>query len=522
MASRPDARRIPTVALLLAASVLLSRVLGYVREAVLAYHLGTSAQADAYRAAFQLPDILNHFLAGGALAIAFVPFYTRVRQRDGQEAAERLLAKVLGTMTVLAVAATAALWWKAELLVALQFPRFAPDTQALTVRLTRIVLPAQIFFVAGGIVRAVLMAHDRFGTQALAPLLYNAGIITGGAAFGATLGAEGFAWGALAGAALGPFLVPLLDALSGAGLRIGLRFAPFDRQFLRYLAVAAPLMLGLSLLTVDEWYERWFGALLSEGTVAQLGYARQLMLAPVAVVGQAVATAVLPALSQLWSEGRRREFDRVFLQTLRAALGLAVLGAGVAIALAEPIVTVVFQRGHFTAADTEHVAWLLQVLALAVPAWVVQQIAVRGFYSRRDTWRPMLLGSAVALAAIPLYLVLGPRYGAPGLAAAGVIGMSANAVVTLPLLRRVHGGPRLGELRATFARALLLAVLAAVAAHWAAGWAAMRASGALVQLSLGLAAFAAVALPGVFVLGDAAMREAVRRGLVRLRRGGRG
>jgi putative peptidoglycan lipid II flippase len=199
-------------------------------------------------------------------------------------------------------------------------------------------------------------------------------------------------------------------------------------------------------------------------------------------------------------------------------LGLAVLGAGVAIALAEPIVTVVFQRGHFTAADTEHVAWLLQVLALAVPAWVVQQIAVRGFYSRRDTWRPMLLGSAVALAAIPLYLVLGPRYGAPGLAAAGVIGMSANAVVTLPLLRRVHGGPRLGELRATFARALLLAVLAAVAAHWAA----MQAFGALAQLSLGLAAFAAVALPGVFVLGDAAMREAVRRGLVRLRRGGRG
>ena len=140
-------------------------------------------------------------------------------------------------------------------------------------------------------------------------------------------------------------------------------------------------------------------------------------LAPVAVVGQAMATAVLPALSQLLSEGRRQEFDRVFLQTLRAALGLAVLAAGVAIALAEPIVTVVFQRGHFTAADTGHVTWLLQVLAFAVPAWVVQQIAVRGFYSRRDMWRPMLLGTAVALAAIPLYLELGRRYGAAGLAA---------------------------------------------------------------------------------------------------------
>jgi len=530
MVSRPDARRIPAVALLLAGSVLLSRLLAYVREAVLAYQLGTSSEADAYRAAFQIPDILNYFLAGAALSIAFVPFYTRVREREGQEAAERLLAKVLGTMTLLAAAATAVLWWKAEALVTLQFPRFAPDTQALTVRLTRIVLPAQIFFVAGGIVRAALMAHDRFGTQALAPLLYNAGIITGGAAFGATLGAEGFAWGALAGAALGPFLVPLLDALSGAGLRIRLRFAPFDRQFLRYLAVAAPLMLGLSLLTVDEWYERWFGALLSEGTVAQLAYARQLMLAPVGVVGQAVATAVLPALSQLWSEGRRQEFDRVFLRTLRAALGLALLAAGVAIALAEPIVTVIFQRGHFTAADTQHVSRLLQLLALAVPAWVVQQIAVRGFYSRRDTWRPMLLGSAVALAAVPLYLALGPHYGAAGLATAGVIGMSANAVLTLWLLWRVHGGPALGELRSTAARALLLALLAGIAAHWAAGWAAEWAAGqagirlpvALVQLCTGLSAFAAVVIPGVFVLGDAPLREAVRRVLGRLRRAGRG
>jgi putative peptidoglycan lipid II flippase len=246
----------------------------------------------------------------------------------------------------------------------------------------------------------------------------------------------------------------------------------------------------------------------------------------VAVVGQAVATAVLPALSQLLSEGRRREFDRVFLQTLRAALGLAVLGAGVAIALAEPIVMAVFQRGHFTAADTQHVAWLLLVLAFGVPAWVVQQIAVRGFYSRRDTWRPMLLGTAVAFAAIPLYLLLGPRYGAAGLAAAGVIGMSANAVFTLLFLRRVHGGPRIGELAGTFARASLLALLAALAAHWAASWAVngtvLRTSAALAQLGLGLAAFAAVALPGVFVLGDAAMREALRRMLGRLRRAERG
>jgi hypothetical protein len=257
-AGRPEVRRIPAVAALLAGSVLVSRVMGYAREMVLAYQLGTGPEADAYRAAFQLPDILNYFLAGGAFSIAFVPFYTRTRERAGEAAASRLLATVLGTMTCLAIGATLLMWVFAEPLVALQFGGFADETRALTVRLTRIVLPAQIFFVAGGIVRAALMANDRFATQALAPLLYNGAIITGGGIFGARFGAEGFAWGALVGAALGPLLVPVLD-MARARIRLGFRFAPFERDFLAFLWVAAPLMLGLSLLTVDEWYERWFG-----------------------------------------------------------------------------------------------------------------------------------------------------------------------------------------------------------------------------------------------------------------------
>ncbi|MFV1978735.1 MAG: lipid II flippase MurJ, partial [Myxococcota bacterium] len=154
----PRTPRFVAVAAVLAASVLLSRVLGFVREAVLADRVGAGAEMDAYSAAFQLPDLLNYFLAGGALSIAFIPMYTRVLGRDGEAAAARLFALVLGTVGAIAMLATFALWWWADALIALQFPRFAPDTHALTVRLTRIVLPAQVFFVAGGIVRAVLMA----------------------------------------------------------------------------------------------------------------------------------------------------------------------------------------------------------------------------------------------------------------------------------------------------------------------------------------------------------------------------
>lgn len=513
-ASRPRASRIPFVAALLAGSVLFSRLLGYVREAVLAYFLGTGPEAAAYTAAFQIPDILFHFLSGGAFAVAFVPFFTRMRETGGDGAAERLLATVFGTMTVVSVAATVALWVAAEPLVALQFPRFSPETQALTVRLTRIVLPAQIFFVTGGIIRAALMAHDRFATQALAPLVYNAAIIAGGVLFGERLGAEGFVWGALAGALLGPFLLPLFD-LRRAGLRLGFRVAPRDRDFTRYLWRATPLILGLSLLTVDEWYDRWFGQLDGEAAVVRLRFARQLMLFPVGLVGQAVATAALPAFSRLWSEGRRAELDRAVLATLRASLALGVLLAAGAFAVADPVVALVFERGAFTARDTALVAELLRIFVFAVPGWIALQLAGRAFYAREDMWRPMLLGTGVALAALPLYWVMGSRLGAAGVAGAGVLAMSANAGLLLTMLVRVHGGPPLAPLAATFLRALLVGALAALAG----GFAVSFGERALTSFLAGGLAFAIVAVPGTWLLGDEAMREVLRRILARLRRG---
>ena len=499
---------------------MLSRVLGFVREAVLADRVGAGAEMDAYRAAFQIPDLLNYFLAGGALSIAFIPMYARVRGRDGEAAAQRLFAVVLGTVGCIAVLATLLWWWWADALIALQFPRFDSETQALTAHLTRIVLPAQICFVAGGIVRAVLMARDRFATQALTPVLYNFGIIAAGLAFAGSLGVEGFAWGALGGAVVGALLVPLADAHWGARLKLGLRIAPLDPDLWRYLFVAAPLMLGLSLLTVDEWYERWFGALLEPGTVARLGYARQLMLAPVAVAGQAIAMAALPTLSRLWTEKRIDELDSTLLDTLRAGFCLAALGGAALFALSEPLVAFVYQHGRFTAADSEIVASLLRILSFAVPGWILQQIAVRAFFARGDTWRPMLLATGVALLAIPLYLALGPRFGAQGLAAAGVIAMSGNAVLTLGYARRLHGAPPLVALANTALRALVIAAAAALAAALAIKtW--MMGATSLLQLVVGGLAFGITALLGARLIGDPPIREAVTRIALLHRRWGR-
>lgn len=505
-------RRIGAAALLLSASVMLSRGLGLVRETLLAWRAGAGASVDAYQAAFQIPDLLNYLLAGGALSIAFVPLYTK-RLAGGNEAgAERLFATVLGTLTTLAAIATALLWWFAEPLVELQFGGFDAQTRELTVRLTRIVLPAQVFFIAGGILNGTLLARGRFGAAAAAPLLYNAGIIAGGLVLAPLTSnpVEGFSWGALAGAIAGPFLAPLWDCRSR--VRIRWRFAPADAEFTGYLKLALPLMLGQSLLTVDEWYERWFGAVLGPGTVAQLGYARRLMLVPVAVVGQAVAAAALPFLARLWSEGKHDELNRTVQRTLQAGLALATLCAGGLAALAPLLVRVAYQHGRFGAADTGAVAPILTLLALAVPGWILQQIAVRPFYARGDTLRPMLLGTAVALFAVPLYGWLGGSLGAQGLALAAAIGITANALATLAWARRLHGVPDPAALAAAAARSAAPTIAAVIVVRWLLGDAPIDslglASGLLVMLG---SLYAVLAFGGVLIFGDEVSREAMRR-----------
>ncbi len=215
-------------------------------------------------------------------------------------------------------------------------------------------------------------------------------------------------------------------------------------------------------------------------------------------------------MSRLWSEGKREALDDVMLTTLQVGLGLSVIAAGASILFAAPIVDVVYRRGAFSEGDAAAVTLLLRAFSVGVPAWVIQQIAVRAFYARNDTWRPMLLGTGIALASIPLYLAMGPLWGAAGLAWAGVIAMVVNTLITLLLARWLHGAPDLGRLTASGARATLIAVLAAAAG------AATRPGrpgtyGALIDLGLGFTAYGVVALGLVFVLGDAPLRASMRR-----------
>ncbi|MGH8873721.1 MAG: lipid II flippase MurJ, partial [Acidimicrobiia bacterium] len=319
--------RMGRAALVVSAGVLVSRLLGLVRDVVLAGLVGNTSAGDVYEAAFLLPDYLFYLMAGGYLSITFIPIlsgYLAVGDRRGGWEALTAVARPVGTvMVVLTVAAMVA----ARPLVEAAF-RGLPDLAGAggarlsasqldeVASLTRIVLPAQVFFVLGSLFMAVQYAHHRFLIPTLAPVVYNLGIIAGGLLGVGGRPAAGFVWGALAGAFVGNFALQVVGAR-----RCGWRWergVPLGHPALgQYLAMAVPLMAGQSVVVLDEQLTRVFGQLGEEGAIFALGRARRLNMLPVGMIAQAAGVAAYPFLARLAAEGRPAELSETVARAVR-------------------------------------------------------------------------------------------------------------------------------------------------------------------------------------------------------------
>src|ERR1700724_1615708 len=245
--------------LLLMGTVMLSRVIGYVREAYIAYAFGAGSQTDAYVAAFTLPDWLNYIVAGGAASITFISIYTRFLAEKRDADAQKTFSVVITVMTAVMIVGTILTEIFTPQFVRWMFHGFSPEQVELTVHLTRILLPAQIFFYVGGVVSAVLLSHRLFLLPAFGPLLYNIFIIAGGVVAGRRMGIASLAFGALAGSIAGPFLI---NAIGGAKIGTGYRpsFDVKNPAFREWVRLSIPLMLGVSLVTADDWILRYFAS----------------------------------------------------------------------------------------------------------------------------------------------------------------------------------------------------------------------------------------------------------------------
>jgi putative peptidoglycan lipid II flippase len=423
-------------AILYGVSILLSRVIGLVRESVIGRTLGNGGEADVYWTAFVIPDFLNYLLAGGALSLVFIPLFHGHLSRNDEAAGWRAFSQIANFLGILLGVATLGLFWAAPLLA----PRIAPGMDAAQhaqlTHLVRIILPAQIFHVLGGLLSATLQARERHVMPALAPLLYTGGIVVFGVLLGPSLGAEGFAWGVLAGSFLGPFLMPLIACVRG-----GLRWSPVlswrDADLRTYLWRSLPVMLGFSVVVFDDFLLRYFGSLVEPGTISRLTYAKTLMRVPMGVFGLAVGMATYPVLARLHAEGRPAEARDTLTRALRTTLVLAIAAQAALTVSAPQIALVIWGQRRFTPDQLAEIGALTGWVCLGLWAWSTQGLVARGFYARGDTWTPTIIGSAVTLLFVPLYWWLGRDFGGVGLAVASSVAISANAIA---LSMRVHRG----------------------------------------------------------------------------------
>lgn len=450
-------RRVGRAAILVAAGILISRALGLARDVVIADRLGDTPLADAYTAAFILPNYLNYLLAGGFLAITFIPILSRHLAAGDTDGAARAFGAVYRPVALMIVLLTALGIVLAEPIVNLLLgsgDRLDAGQLAEVTRLTRLVLPAQVFFVLGGLFTAVQYAQGRFLIPTLAPIIYNAGIIIGGlAAGGNPPSATGFIVGAVAGAFLGNFALQWWGARR-TGLRIpGGTFDFRDPSFKEYLLLAIPLMVGQSIVVLDESVGTIFAALADEGSIYRLSLARRFNMLPVGVIAQAAGVAAYPFFARLVAEGRFSEMRDTMGRTIRSVIYVSGMAVAVVIAVTQPAIRVAFQHGAFSQTGTVVTAAALVAYSLSIPAWGVHQIFARGFYAHRQMWVPVVAGTAWTVAAIPVFLLGFDLFGVPGLAAASTVSISGYALTLAVLWRRRHGSEGLGGSITTALRA---------------------------------------------------------------------
>jgi len=516
---RTATRQIARGALLVMAAFVLSNLVGLVRQVIVLNAFGTSGEMDAFNAANRVSETLFNLVAGGALASAFIPTFTGLLTRGERGVAWRLASAIANLiLLVLALASLIAAVLAPQIVRYLLAPGFSTDPaqEALTVDLLRLMLPAATLFALSGLVMGILNAHQVFFIPALAPAMYQVGMILGVLFFSPRLGIYGLAWGVVLGAGLHLLLqIPFLLRQHGV-------YTPTlgrgDRNVDEVARLMLPRLLGVAFVQLNFWVNIWLASRLPEGSVTGVTVAFALMLMPQAAIAQSIAIAALPTLAAQFTQGRMEDLRGSLVSSLRGVLLLAIPASLGLILLRVPLITLLYQRGEFTEHSTMLVAWALLWYAVGLVGHSVVEVLARAFYAMHDTKTPVLVGiiaMSLNIAFSVSFSVLFTRLGwAPngGLALANSLATALEMVGLLLIMRR-----RLDGLRG---RSLLLAagqgaLAAAVMSLSLWGWLAISATQPVWLAVLGGLAIGA----GVYAIVILALGVPEgRRALVALRR----
>ncbi len=453
-----------------------SRVLGLVREQVLAHAFGASHQMDAFNVAFRLPNLVRDLFAEGAMTAAFVPTFSRTLERDGREAAWRL-----GRRAITALLAVTLLIAVIGILIAEPMTRaFAGDFAAvpgkfeLTVRLTRLMFPFLPLVAIAVAAMGMLNALGRFFVPALAPAVFNVASIACIVLLVPVMPALGLpAVTALALAVLAGGLGQVLlqwPQLRREGFRFHFDLAPRDPGLREILLLMGPGTIGVAATQFNVYVNTVLATGQEAGAVSWLNYAFRILYLPIGLFGVAIASASLPLMSQQAQRGDLPALRRTLSHAVRLVLSLTVPATFGLIALGVPIVRLIFERGRFQPSDTDAVAIALMGYAPGLVGYSAVKVLGPTFYALRESRTPVIVSVTAVLMNALLSVLLARSFGFVGLSLGTALASLLNAGLLLLLLRRRLGPIGIGQLASTLGRITLASAVMAAAAwalhHW--------------------------------------------------------
>lgn len=452
----------------------IDKVLAFVRQLLVNNQFGLSYEQDVFNAANNIPDLLSALISGGALGVALIPVLSEYMEKRGRSASWELFVRILNLAFIATglLAAVIALIapWLIETVIA---PGFPPEQQALTVELMRLDLIAILVFSISGLAMAGLQANQHFILPALAPALYNIGQIFGalilspesGYSFGSLtlpslgLGIHGLVYGVIIGS-----LLHLGIQVPGL-LRYGFRWRPIvglNRPEVRQvLVLLGPRVLTMLFIHIYFVARDNLASGLNEGSISALNLGWFIMQVPETLLGTAVAIALLPSISEIFSRGDKEKFSQTVNGTVRAILAFTIPAAIILGIGLQPLLERAFPA--FSAEQVELVVFVTRLYLAGLSGHALLEIASRSFYAQQNAVLPLYAAALNALAYIVLAILLSDLMGAGGIAFAGTIAFTAEALLLLWLLRRSY--PAILQSRATLLRVLAGSLLSGLSVY---------------------------------------------------------
>lgn len=390
-----------SAASIIMATLMLSKILGLVRDRLLA-HVFLPEKIDIFWAAFRLPDLIFQIVILGALSVAFIPVFTEHLENKGKEDAFEMARAVLNVSLAIFILITILMYILAQPVVAnFIAPGFTPDRQLQVVALTRIILFGQIILVLGSFFIGISQSLQRFVIPSLSPVFYNLGIILGIVLLSEYFGIAGAAYGVVIGAFLHAAVqLPMIRSL-GFRFKFPLTFFnPGVKEIMKLMSVRT---IGLAAEQINETVGLALASLASIGSITYLTFAQHLQVVPIGLFGATLAQAALPILSSERARGRIEEFKITILTTLHQILFLTLPATAILIVIRIPVVRLVFGAAQFKWEATVLTGATLAFLAIGLSAQAISLLLVRGFYALKDTKTPVI----VSLIVVALNIGLG-------------------------------------------------------------------------------------------------------------------